>query len=111
MDTPLVERKRNWISRAMGSVRSRSSTTYSSGTFFNRNRHNSVYSSPEGQNIAGPNNPTGNNNVGGMKMIYDRFARRKSIQSQRMRRQGESSIIYSRGIISFVSISYRTLIW
>ncbi|XP_058790544.1 uncharacterized protein LOC131663853 isoform X2 [Phymastichus coffea] len=93
VDTPLVERKRNWLSRAvsrMGSVRS-SSTTYSSGTFFNRNRHNSVYSSPETQPAGGlANGPSSNqtNNTGVKMSLYDRFARRKSIQSQRIRRQG-----------------------
>ncbi|GFG32644.1 hypothetical protein Cfor_04749 [Coptotermes formosanus] len=54
VDTPLVERRKNWFQRQlnrMGSVRS-SSTTYSSG-LFGRGRHNSVYSNPE----AGPPGP------------------------------------------------------
>ncbi|KAL7049190.1 hypothetical protein ACKWTF_003627 [Chironomus riparius] len=49
VDTPMVERRKNWFSRQMlrmGSMRS-SSTAYSSGGIFNRNRLNSVYSSPE----------------------------------------------------------------
>jgi hypothetical protein len=49
VDTPMVERRKNWFSRQMqrmGSIRS-SSTAYSSGGIFNRNRLNSVYSSPE----------------------------------------------------------------
>ncbi|XP_070497388.1 bestrophin-2 isoform X2 [Chironomus tepperi] len=50
VDTPMVERRKNWFSRQMhrmGSLRS-SSTAYSSGGIFNRNRLNSeVYSSPE----------------------------------------------------------------
>ncbi|KAL1130865.1 hypothetical protein AAG570_012106 [Ranatra chinensis] len=47
VDTPLVERRKNWFQRQMqrmGSVRS--SSTYSSG-LFGRTRHNSVYSSPD----------------------------------------------------------------
>ncbi|KOB64346.1 Bestrophin 2, partial [Operophtera brumata] len=50
VDTPLVERRKNWFQRQisrMGSVRS-ASTAYSSGGLFGRHRHNSVvYSSPE----------------------------------------------------------------
>lgn len=50
VDTPLVERRKNWFQRQisrMGSVRS-ASTAYSSGGLFGRNRHNSVvYSNPE----------------------------------------------------------------
>lgn len=47
VDTPMVERRKNWFSRQMhrmGSMRS-SSTAYSSGTLFNRNRLNSGESS------------------------------------------------------------------
>lgn len=43
VDTPMVERRKNWFSRQMhrmGSMRS-SSTAYSSGGLFNRNRLNS----------------------------------------------------------------------
>lgn len=43
VDTPMVERRKNWFSRQMhrmGSMRS-SSTAYSSGGIFNRNRLNS----------------------------------------------------------------------
>ena len=45
----MVERRKNWFSRQisrMGSVRS-SSTAYSSGGLFKRNRNNSVYANPE----------------------------------------------------------------
>ncbi|XP_032669617.1 uncharacterized protein LOC116843355 [Odontomachus brunneus] len=86
VDTPLVERKKNgWFQRQItrvGSVRS-SSTTYSSGGgFFNRNRHNSVYSSPETGGLPQTNNPN-------FKMsLYDRLVGRKSVRSQRMGRQG-----------------------
>ncbi|XP_020290520.1 uncharacterized protein LOC109858054 [Pseudomyrmex gracilis] len=85
VDTPLVERKKNgWFQRQItrvGSVRS-SSTTYSSGGgFFSRNRHNSVYSSPE-TGLPQTNNPN-------LKIsLYDRLVGRKSIRSQRMGRQG-----------------------
>ncbi|XP_011872375.1 PREDICTED: uncharacterized protein LOC105564544 [Vollenhovia emeryi] len=86
VDTPLVERKKNgWFQRQItrvGSVRS-SSTTYSSGGgFFSRNRHNSVYSSPETGGLPQTNNPN-------LKMsLYDRLVGRKSVRSQRMGRQG-----------------------
>ncbi|XP_014209691.1 uncharacterized protein LOC106640244 [Copidosoma floridanum] len=86
VDTPLVERRKNWLQRQitrMGSVRS-STTTYSSGGFFSRNRHNSVYSSPEtGQAGNGMPLQGGQNNPSFKISLYDRL-RRKSIQSQRM---------------------------
>lgn len=66
----------------MGSVRS-SSTTYSSGGFFTRNRHNSVYSSPETGGI-----PQNNMNSNSKMSLYDRFVGGKSVRSQRMGRQG-----------------------
>ncbi|XP_075228579.1 bestrophin 2 isoform X1 [Lycorma delicatula] len=90
VDTPLVERRKNWFQRQMqrvGSIRS-SSTTYSSG-LFRRPRHNSVYSSPDNGAVlpvtihgAGNNN---NNNPGNPhKMsIYDRIIRRKSTRQTR----------------------------
>lgn len=48
VDTPMPERRRNWLSRQItriGSIRS-SSTAYSSG-LYKGPRKNSVYSSPE----------------------------------------------------------------
>lgn len=76
----MQERKKNWFSRQisrMGSARS-SSTAYSSGDLFNRNRHNSVYSSPE----AGL--PQLNSQVQNQKMsIYDKFVARKSLRQQK----------------------------
>lgn len=75
----------------MGSVRS-SSTTYSSGGFLSRNRHNSVYSSPESGQIGtngmmiSQNHQQQQNNPNFKMSFYDRF-RRKSIQSQRAARQ------------------------
>nr|XP_036220274.1 bestrophin-2 isoform X3 [Bactrocera oleae] len=52
VDTPMVERRKNnnWLVRQlsrMGSIRSQSTAYSSSGMAFNRNRLNSVYSSPE----------------------------------------------------------------
>ncbi|XP_043469914.1 uncharacterized protein LOC122503438 isoform X1 [Leptopilina heterotoma] len=81
VDTPLVERRKNWLQRTitrMGSVRS-STTTYSSGGgFFSRNRHNSVYSSPETGGLPATNNPK--------ISLYDRLVGRKSVRP--MGRQG-----------------------
>lgn len=51
VDTPMVERRKNWFSRQMhrmGSMRS-SSTAYSSGGLFNRNRLNSGNDGSEGE--------------------------------------------------------------
>jgi hypothetical protein len=95
VDTPLVERRKNWLQRQitrMGSVRS-SSTTYSSsgaGGFFSRNRHNSVYSSPETTQPGNAASQT-QNNPSFKISLYDRL-RRKSIQSQRMGRQGNNVV-------------------
>ncbi|XP_024942206.1 uncharacterized protein LOC107269279 isoform X2 [Cephus cinctus] len=84
VDTPLVERRKNWLQRQitrMGSVRS-SSTTYSTGGgFFSRNRHNSVYSSPETGGLPQTNN------LNPKMSLYDRLVGRKSIRSQRLGRQ------------------------
>ncbi|XP_063373980.1 bestrophin-2 isoform X2 [Cydia amplana] len=77
VDTPLVERRKNWFQRQisrMGSVRS-ASTAYSSGGLFGRNRHNSVvYSSPEaGQPAPAPAHKMS---------LYERIVGRKSGRSQ-----------------------------
>ncbi|XP_044732473.1 bestrophin-2 [Chrysoperla carnea] len=83
VDTPLVERRKNWFARQitrMGSVRS-ASTAYSSGGLFGRNRHNSVYSSPD----AGipPGGLPGPGQVLPHKMtLYDRIVGRKSGRGQ-----------------------------
>lgn len=80
VDTPLVERRKNWFQRQisrMGSVRS-ASTAYSSGGLFGRNRHNSVvYSSPEaGQPAVLPSQAH-------HKMsLYERLVGRKSGRGQ-----------------------------
>lgn len=75
----MVERRKNWFSRQisrMGSVRS-SSTAYSSGGVFKRNRNNSVYANPEavlpGQNLPPP--------VHKMS-LYEKFVNRKSVRNQ-----------------------------
>lgn len=83
VDTPMVERRKNWFSRQltrMGSMRS-SSTAYSSGggNLFNRNRQNSVYSSPEAQ-LPPPNGPPP---VQQKMSFYDKFVGRKSGRTQR----------------------------
>jgi bestrophin, other len=87
VDTPMVERRKNWFSRQinrMGSVRS-SSTAYSSGGLFMRNRHNSVYSSPEAgmaQPITGPSMH---------KMsLYEKFVGRKSVRAQQRQMMKQS---------------------
>lgn len=72
VDTPIVERRKNWFTRQlnrMGSVRS-ASTAYSSGGLFGRSRHNSVYASPEQGGL--PQQPP-------PKMsLYDRLVGRRS---------------------------------
>ena len=92
----MVERRKNWFSRQitrMGSVRS-SSTAYSSGGIFNRNRVNSVYSNPEAGVLgAGVNNGNGGGNGTVNEMghppqqrkmsLYDKFVNRKSLRAQR----------------------------
>lgn len=77
VDTPMVERRKNWFSRQltrMGSMRS-SSQYSSTGGLFTRNRQNSVYSSPEAQ-LPGVNGQMQQNPA---KMsFYDKFVGRKS---------------------------------
>ncbi|XP_013146486.1 PREDICTED: bestrophin-4 isoform X2 [Papilio polytes] len=79
VDTPLVERRKNWFQRQisrMESVRS-ASTAYSSGGLFGRNRHNSVvYSSPEAGQATAAVPPH-------HKMsLYERLVGRKSVRGQ-----------------------------
>lgn len=91
VDTPMVERrKNNWFSRQitkMGSMRS--SSAYSSGGLFKRNRHNSVYSTPipeavlPGQMLQQP----------AQKMsLYEKFVGRRSIRTQRQLNKQSNSI-------------------
>ncbi|KAF6200465.1 hypothetical protein GE061_004908, partial [Apolygus lucorum] len=94
VDTPLVERRKNWFQRQMqrmGSIRSASTTYSSNGLFGQRTRHNSVYSSPDAV-IVGPGGPTGgmpmpNGSAPGTQLpphpphkmsMYDRILGRKS---------------------------------
>lgn len=89
VDTPMPERRKssNWLSRQisrMGSLRS-SSTAYSSGLPFKRNRHNSVYSSPDNELPAQQLRPTVNNK---MKM-YDKFPRKSARNLKNMLRRGK----------------------
>lgn len=97
VDTPLVERRKNWFQRQMqrvGSIRS-SSTTYSSG-LFGRTRHNSVYSSPDNTGLpvtVSPGQhapvPTTTTTQSPHKMsIYDRLIGRKSTRQTNRGRQG-----------------------
>lgn len=84
VDTPMVERRKNWFSRQMhrmGSMRS-SSTAYSSGGLFNRNRLNSVYSSPE---AGKPQNPVLHHKMS----LYDKFVGRKSGRQRQFMKQSE----------------------
>lgn len=83
VDTPMVERRKNWFSRQltrMGSMRS-SSQYSSTGGLFNRNRQNSVYSSPEAQ-LPHPNGPASSSQTGKIS-FYDKFVGRKSGRAMR----------------------------
>lgn len=89
VDTPMVERRKNWFSRQltrMGSMRS-SSQYSSTGGLFNRNRQNSVYSSPEaaGQ-LPNPNGGTSSSSHPKMT-FYDKFVRGKSGRALRLQKQ------------------------
>lgn len=91
VDTPMAERRKssNWFSRQitrMGSLRS-SSTAYSSGYPFKRNRHNSVYSSPDNDLPGQQLRPSINNK---MKM-YDKFPRKSGRNLKNMLKRGKSS--------------------
>lgn len=87
----MAERRKssNWFSRQitrMGSLRS-SSTAYSSGYPFKRNRHNSVYSSPDNDLPGQQLRPSVNNK---MKSIYDKYPGRKSGRNlKNMLKRGE----------------------
>nr|CAD7438355.1 unnamed protein product [Timema bartmani] len=84
VDTPLVERRKNWFQRQltrMGSSRS-SITTYSTGPFGPRGRHNSVYSSPDVPIPQHPPHP----HLLHKASLYDRLVGRKSVRGQ-VRRQ------------------------
>lgn len=83
----MVQRRKNsnWFSRQltrMGSMRS-SSTAYSSNGLFKRNRHNSVYSSPESRITLPGNQQLGPPPASQKMSLYDKFVNRKSIRNQR----------------------------
>lgn len=103
----MVERRKNsnWFSRTLGSVRS-SSTAYSSNGIFKRNRHNSVYSSPEagiipGQQLGVP--PP-------QKMsLYDKYVGRKSsLRNQRhmMKRGNVLSLLNVYSVLLIACINH-----
>uniref|UniRef100_U5ETV9 Putative conserved plasma membrane protein n=1 Tax=Corethrella appendiculata TaxID=1370023 RepID=U5ETV9_9DIPT len=103
VDTPMPERRKGWLGRRltrMGSFRS-SSTAYSSGGLFGRNRNNSVYSSPEAgltQPITAPQP---------QKMsLYDRLVGRMSGRKRQIVKQN-SKLSLNGAVISSVPSKNR----
>ncbi|XP_055535467.1 bestrophin-4 [Wyeomyia smithii] len=100
VDTPMVERRKGWFGRQMTRISMRSSSTaYSSGGLFSRNRQNSVYSSPE----AGLTQPI---TAGGPPLqklsLYDKFVNRKSGRNPRQIVKQNSKISLNGSLISNV---------
>lgn len=90
----MAERRKssNWLSRQitrMGSLRS-SSTAYSSNYLFKRNRHNSVYSSPDNELPVHQLRPSVNNK----NKMYDKLPRKSGRNLKNMLKRGEC-MIYS----------------
>lgn len=92
VDTPMVERrKNNWLVRQlsrMGSMRSQSTAYSSGGMAFNRNRLNSVYSSPEsGLPMSMVQQQQQQQQLQQQMQskpsLYDKFVHRKSLRAQR----------------------------
>ncbi|XP_055841851.1 bestrophin homolog 15 isoform X1 [Episyrphus balteatus] len=88
VDTPMVERrKNNWLTRQlsrMGSMRSQSTAYSSGGTAFNRNRLNSVYSSPEsGLPLAILQQQQQHQQLQSKPSLYEKFVHRKSLRVQK----------------------------
>ncbi|XP_058975705.1 bestrophin-2 isoform X2 [Musca domestica] len=96
VDTPMVERrKNNWLVRQlsrMGSMRSQSTAYSSGGMAFNRNRLNSVYSSPESglpmtivqqQQQQQIQQQQQQQQMQAKPSLYDKFVHRKSLRAQR----------------------------
>lgn len=96
VDTPMVERrKNNWLVRQlsrMGSMRSQSTAYSSGGLPFNRNRLNSVYSSPESgmplsilqqQQLQQQQQQPGSQQQQSKPSLYEKFVHRKSLRAQR----------------------------
>ena len=127
VDTPVVERRKNWFQRQltrMGSVRS-SSTTYSSGGLFRQGRHNSMYSSADANalpanstlvsNATNPNNTTyaatvsvpANSYSNHKKGFYDRLVGRRSTQVGGKLRQGDYLQFYIITVIrTYLNLGY-----
>ncbi|XP_053672855.1 bestrophin-2 [Anopheles nili] len=99
VDTPMAERRKGWLGKVsrMGSGRS-SSTAYSSGGLFARNRHNSVYSSPE----AGLGQPIVTGAPAPKVSLYDRFVNRKSGRHARQIIKQNSKLSLNGSVISTV---------
>ncbi|EAL40404.3 AGAP004881-PA [Anopheles gambiae str. PEST] len=99
VDTPMAERRKGWLGKVsrMGSGRS-SSTAYSSGGLFARNRHNSVYSSPE----AGLGQPIVTGAPAPKVSLYDRFVNRKSGRHARQIIKQNSKLSLNGSVISNV---------
>ncbi|KFB42683.1 AGAP004881-PA-like protein [Anopheles sinensis] len=99
VDTPMAERRKGWLGKVsrMGSGRS-SSTAYSSGGLFARNRHNSVYSSPE----AGLGQPIVTGAPPPKVSLYDRFVNRKSGRHARQIIKQNSKLSLNGSVISNV---------
>ncbi|XP_032574345.1 bestrophin-2 isoform X2 [Drosophila sechellia] len=96
VDTPMVERrKNNWLVRQlsrMGSMRSQSTAYSSGGMPFNRNRLNSVYSSPESglpltilqqQQLQQAHQQQQAGSQPSKSSLYGKFVHRKSLRAQR----------------------------
>ncbi|KQS43675.1 bestrophin-2 isoform X2 [Drosophila erecta] len=96
VDTPMVERrKNNWLVRQlsrMGSMRSQSTAYSSGGMPFNRNRLNSVYSSPESglpltilqqQQLQQAHQHQQAGSQPSKSSLYGKFVHRKSLRAQR----------------------------
>ncbi|XP_059216213.1 bestrophin homolog 14 isoform X2 [Stomoxys calcitrans] len=92
VDTPMVERRKNnnWLVRQlsrMGSMRSQSTAYSSGGMAFNRNRLNSVYSSPESglpmTIVQQQQQQHIQQQMQSKPSLYDKFVHRKSLRAQR----------------------------
>ncbi|XP_037957294.1 bestrophin homolog 22 isoform X2 [Teleopsis dalmanni] len=96
VDTPMVERrKNNWLVRQlsrMGSMRSQSTAYSSGGMAFNRNRLNSVYSSPESglplaiiqqQQQQAVQQQMQQQQMQSKPSLYEKFVHRKSLRAQK----------------------------
>ncbi|XP_075160614.1 bestrophin 2 isoform X3 [Haematobia irritans] len=92
VDTPMVERRKNnnWLVRQlsrMGSMRSQSTAYSSGGMAFNRNRLNSVYSSPESglpmTIVQQQQQQHMQQQMQSKPSLYDKFVHRKSLRAQR----------------------------